>query len=79
MQLVFPMIANLCNKLPRQEDNKETFRTSSQAATCLTLGGGFIVFSFTLNVMQGSCEYQFLYSSLWFDLTGNQNLSLPFQ
>ena len=36
-----------------------------------TLGGGFTLSFYLLNVKQGSCEYQSLWS-LWFDLTGNR-------
>ena len=65
MQFVFTIVTNLLTKLPRPEDNKETFRTSSQTATCLpvyhTRRKLHTVFS-NVKVKQGSSEYQFLKS-----------------
>ena len=46
-------------KLPWLGDSEGTFRSSSQAATCLPHDGGFTLSFLYLNVKQGSCEYQF--------------------
>ena len=54
---------NLFIKLPWPGDSKGTFRSSSQAATCPTVchtRWSLRTLPFLLNVMQGSCEYQFL-------------------
>ena len=65
MQLVFTIIASILTKLPRPKDNKETFRTSSQTATCPpvyhTRQKLHTVFS-NVKVKQESSEYQFLKS-----------------
>ena len=70
----------LFTKLPWPGDRKGPFRLPNQAATCLDLrihDEGFARFLLMLNVKQGSCEYQFLWSLAYPDWKSNP--SLPFQ